>query len=422
MTETTVLKLSQPGTISDPLTEVLRSGARSLLAQAVEAEVAAFLDFHAEERTEHGRRRLVRHGHLPEREIMTGIGPVAVRAPRVRDRVGTGETAIRFSSALLPPYARRSKSLEALIPILYLKGVSTGDFAEALAALLGPDAGGLSAATIARLKDAWADEHTHWCKRDLSARRYVYFWADGIHVQARLEDDAQCLLVIIGATPEGRKELVGLVDGVRESAQSWRDLLLDLRRRGLAMGPELAVADGALGFWKAIEEVWPTTRGQRCWVHKKDGERPEQAAEEPASQGQAGTARDLDGRDQSRCRGRARRFCRDLWRQVRQGRGVPDQGPPGDAGLLRLPGRACWKHLRTSNPIESTFATVRHRTVRTKGCLSNKTALAMIFKLAQAAEKSWRRLDGHNQLPKLIAGVKFVDGIEAVRQQHQAAA
>ena len=270
MTETTVLKLSQPGTISDPLTEVPRSGARSLLAQAVEAEVAAFLDFHAEERTEHGRRRLVRHGHLPEREIMTGIGPVAVRAPRVRDRVGTGETPIRFSSALLPPYARRSKSLEALIPILYLKGVSTGDFAEALAALLGPDAGGLSAATIARLKDAWADEHTHWCKRDLSARRYVYFWADGIHVQARLEDDAQCLLVIIGATPEGRKELVGLVDGVRESAQSWRDLLLDLRRRGLAMGPELAVADGALGFWKAIEEVWPTTRGQRCWVHNEN--------------------------------------------------------------------------------------------------------------------------------------------------------
>ena len=356
MTDNNVLKLSEPSTFSDPLTEVLRNGARSLLAQAVEAEVAAFLDFHAEERTEHGRRRLVRHGHLPEREIMTGIGPVAVRAPRVRDRVGTGETAIRFSSALLPPYARRSKSLEALIPILYLKGVSTGDFAEALAALLGPDAGGLSAATIARLKDAWADEHTHWCKRDLSARRYVYFWADGIHVQARLEDDAQCLLVIIGATPEGRKELVGLVDGVRESAQSWRDLLLDLRRRGLAMGPELAVADGALGFWKAIEEVWPTTPWPAL-LGAQDGERPEQAAEEPASQGQAGTARDLDGRDQSRCRGRARRFCRDLWRQVRQGRGVPDQGPPGDAGLLRLPGRA----LEAFENQQSHRKHVRHR-------------------------------------------------------------
>ena len=260
------MKLSQPSTFSDPLTEVLRSGARSLLVRAVEAEVAAFLDGHSEARSEEGRRRLVRPGHLPEREIMTGIGPVAVRAPRVRDRTGLGADRIRFSSALLPPYARRSKSLEVLIPVLYLKGISTGDFAEALAALLGPDAGGLSASTVARLTEVWADEHAHWLKRDLSARHYVYFWADGIHVQARLEDDAQCLLVIIGATPEGKKELVGLIDGVRESAQSWRELLLDLKRRGLAVAPELAIADGALGFWKAIEEVWPRTRSQRCWV------------------------------------------------------------------------------------------------------------------------------------------------------------
>ena len=261
MTDNNVLKLSQPSTFSDPLTEVLRNGARSLLAQAVEAEVAAFLGSHAEERTDEGRQRLVRHGHLPEREIMTGIGPVAVRGPRVRDRTGLGADRIRFSSALLPPYARRSKSLEVLIPILYLKGISTGDFTGALAALLGPDAGGLSASSIARLTEVWAGEHAHWLKRDLSARRYVYFWADGIHVQARLEDDAQCLLVIIGATPEGKKELVGLIDGVRESTQSWRELLLDLKRRGLAMGPEFAVADGALGFWKAIEEVWSRTRG-----------------------------------------------------------------------------------------------------------------------------------------------------------------
>ena len=268
MSDNSVLKLSQPSTFSDPLTEVLRSGARSLLARAVEAEVAAFLDGHSEARTEEGRRRLVRHGHLPEREIMTGIGPVAVRAPRVRDRTGQGADRIRFSSALLPHYARRSKSLEILIPALYLKGISTGDFAEALAALLGPDAGGLSASTVARLTEVWADQHAHWLKRDLSARHYVYFWADGIHVQARLEDDAQCLLVIIGATPEGKKELAGLIDGVRESAQSWRELLLDLKRRGLAVAPELAIADGALGFRKAIEEVWPRTRSQRCWVHK----------------------------------------------------------------------------------------------------------------------------------------------------------
>ena len=299
MSDNNVLKLSQPSTFSDPLTEVLRSGARSLLARAVEAEVAAFLDGHSEARTEEGRRRLVRHGHLPEREIMTGIGPVAVRAPRVRDRTGQGAERIRFSSALLPPYARRSKSLEVLIPALYLKGISTGDFAEALAALLGPDAGGLSASTVARLTEVWADQHAHWLKRDLSARHYVYFWADGIHVQARLEDDAQCLLVIIGATPEGKKELVGLIDGVRESAQSWRELLLDLKRRGLAVAPDLAIADGALGFWKAIEEVWPRTRSQRL-----------------------------------------RRLHRDLRRQIRQGGRLPGQGSRDDAGVLRLSRRA----------------------------------------------------------------------------------
>jgi putative transposase len=266
VTDTNVFQFSQPGTFADPLTEILRNGARALLAQAVEAEVAALLGCHADKLTADGHQRVVRHGHLPEREIMTG--PVAVRCPRVRDRVEQGCERIRFSSAILPPYARRSKSLEVLIPILYLKGVSTGDFEEALLALLGKEAGGLSASTISRLKEAWSDEHTRWSKRDLSAKRYVYFWVDGIHVQARLEHDAQCLLVIIGATPEGKKELVGLIDGVRESSQSWKELLLDLKRRGLSMAPELAVADGALGFWQAIEEVWPKTRGQRCWVHK----------------------------------------------------------------------------------------------------------------------------------------------------------
>ncbi len=420
MTESNVFKLSQPGTFSDPLTEVLRSGARSLLAHAIEAEVAAFLGSYADKLTQDGRRRLVRHGHLPEREIVTGIGPVAVRAPRVRDRAGRDGERIRFSSAILPPYARRSKSLEVLIPILYLKGVSTGDFAEALAALLGADAGGLSASTIARLKDVWADEHARWLKRDLSARRYVYFWADGIHVQARLEDAAQCLLVIIGATPEGRKELVGLIDGVRESTQSWRELLLDLKRRGLTIGPELAVADGALGFWQAIEEVWPKTRGQRCWVHK--------------------TANVLNKLPKSQ-QPKAKRALQEIWMAetrndaeaafdafvqtyaVKYDKAVDCLSKDRTTLLAFYDFPAeHWKHLRTSNPIESSFATVRHRTVRSKGCLSNKTALAMIFKLAQAAEKSWRRLNGHNQLPKLIQGVKFVDGIEAVRQHPQAAA
>jgi transposase-like protein len=420
VTDTNVLQLSQPGTFADPLTEVLRKGARALLAQAVEAEVAALLASHADELTDEGRARLVRHGHLPEREIVTGIGPVAVRCPRVRDRVGEGSERIRFSSAILPPYARRSKSLEVLIPILYLKGISTGDFEEALIALLGKDAGGLSAATVGRLKEAWSQEHARWSKRDLSTKRYVYFWADGIHVQARLEDAAQCLLVIIGATPEGKKELVGLIDGVRESAQSWKELLLDLNRRGLAIGPELAVADGALGFWQAIEEVWPKTRGQRCWVHK--------------------TANVLNKLPKSQ-QSKAKRALQEIWMaEIKKDALAAFDAFVETWGVKYEKAVEClikdreallafydfpaehWKHLRTTNVIESSFATVRHRTVRSKGCLSNKTALAMIFKLAEAAERSWRRLNGHNQLPKIILGVKFIDGIELVRSQAQPAA
>jgi transposase-like protein len=339
VTQDKVIKLAQPGTFSDPLTEILRNGARALLVHAVEAEVAGFLGDHADKLTADGRARLVRHGHLPEREIVTGIGPVAVRCPRVRDRAADGGERIRFSSAILPPYARRSKSLEVLIPILYLKGVSTGDFEEALVALLGKDAGGLSASTIGRLKEAWSDEHARWSKRDLSAKRYVYFWVDGIHVQARLEDEAQCLLVIIGATPEGKKELVGLIDGVRESSQSWKGLLLDLKRRGLSMGPELAVADGALGFWQALEEVWPNTRGQRCWVHK--------------------TANVLNKLPKSQ-QSKAKRALQEIWMaetkkdalaafdafvgtwaiKYDQGGRVLDQGSRRAARLLRLPGRA----------------------------------------------------------------------------------
>ena len=420
MIETNVFRLSQPGTFGDPLTEVLRNGARALLAQAVEAEVSSLLSCHADKLTDDRRRRLVRHGHLPEREIMTGIGPIAVRCPRVRDRGGEGSERIRFLSTILPPYARRSKSLEVLIPILYLKGISTGDFEDALIALLGRDASGLSASTIGRLKEAWSEEHARWSKRDLSAKRYIYFWVDGIHVQARLEDTAQCLLIIIGATPEGRKELVGLTDGVRESAHSWRELLLDLKRRGLSIGPELAVADGALGFWQAVEEVWPQTRGQRCWVHK--------------------TANVLNKLPNSQ-QPKAKRALQEIWMAetkkdalaafdafvetwgVKYDKAVECLIKDRDALLAFYDFPAeHWKHLRTTNVIESSFATVRHRTVRSKGCLSNKTALAMIFKLAEAAEKSWRRLNGHNQLPKIILGIKFTDGIEVVRSQAQIAA
>ena len=420
MTDTNVFPLVQPGTFTDPLTQVLRDGARALLAQAVEAEVADFLAEHADKRSDDGRQRLVRHGHLPERSIMTGIGPVEVCVPRVRDRLGSAGDRIRFSSAILPPYARRSKSLEVLIPVLYLKGISTGDFAEALSTLLGPNAGGLSASTIARLKEVWADEHARWLKRDLSAKRYVYFWADGIYVQARLEDEAQCLLVIIGATPEGKKELVGLADGLRESAQSWCDPLLDLKRRGLASGPQLAVGDGALGFWKALDEVWPTTRAQRCWVHK--------------------TANVLNKLPNS-LHAKAKRALHDIWmaetrkdaeaaldvfietysRKYEKAAECLAKDRDALLAFYDFPAEH-WKHLRTTNPIESAFATVRHRTTRSKGCLSNKTALAMIFKLAQAAEKSWRRLKGYGLLPKVILGVKFNDGIEVVRSQSQTAA
>ena len=355
MTNTNVFQLSQPGTFTDPLTEVLRNGARALLAQAVEAEVSSLLSCHADTLTDDGRRRLVRHGHLPEREIMTGIGPVAVRCPRVRDRGGEGCERIRFSSAILPPYARRSKSLEVLIPILYLKGISTGDFEDALIALLGRDAGGLSASTIGRLKEAWCEEHARWSKRDLSAKRYIYFWVDGIHVQARLEDTTQCLLIIIGATPEGKKELVGLTDGVRESAQSWRELLLDLKRRGLLIGPELAVADGALGFWQALEEVWPQTR-RPALLGAQNRERPQQTAEEPATESQAGAARNLDGRNQEGCACGLRRLRRDLGRQIRQGGRVFDQGSRRAARLLQLPGRA----LEASAHDERRRKLVRH--------------------------------------------------------------
>ena len=414
MSNDNLAKLVQPGAFDDQLTEILRQGARTLLAQAVEAEVADFLAKNVGLRTEAGRQRLVRHGHLPEREVMTGIGVVPVHQPRVRDRAAAaGDPGrIRFTPAILPPYLRRSKSLETLLPILYLKGISTGDFSEALAALLGKDAPGLSPTAIGRLKDGWLDEYDAWQKRDLSAKRFVYVWADGIYLQARLEDEKQCILVLIGATPEGRKELIGFTDGVRESAQDWRDLLLDLKRRGLDVRPELAIADGALGFWKAAGEVWPTTREQRCWVHKTANV----LAKLPKGQ-----------------QPKAKRALQEIWiaetkaaaevafdafiesYQLKYEKAAECLNKDRDPLLTFYDFPAeHWKHLRTSNPVESTFATVRHRTIRSKGCLSNRTALAMVFKLVEAAQRSWRRLDGHNQLPKLILGVKFTNGLEVV--------
>src|SRR5580658_6975332 len=268
MDENRVVSLRQKGAIDDPLTEILRAGARQLIAQAVEAEFVTFLASNAELVLSDGRRRVVRHGHDPVRAIQTGIGPVDVQKPKARDRGATTGARIRFTSNILPKWARRTKSLDALLPVLYLRGISAGDFQEALSALLGKEAPNLSSAVIARLKGEWEDEYRQWQGRDLSARQYVYVWADGVYLQARMEPQAECMLVLIGATPEGKKELLGFQVGMRESAQSWRELLVDLKARGLAVAPELATGDGALGFWKALEEVSPTTRHQRCTVHK----------------------------------------------------------------------------------------------------------------------------------------------------------
>src|SRR6195952_2267854 len=418
---TNVVRLRQPEEIDDPLTEVLRAGARRLLAQAVEMEADAFLSAMQDLRLPDGRARLVRHGHGPEREIQTGIGPVPVARVRVRDRGASGsEDRVRFTSTLLPKWARRTRSLDALLPVLYLRGISTGDFQEALAALLGRDAPNLSPAVIARLTASWADEYARWQSRDLSARRYVYVWADGVYLQARMEAQAECMLVLIGATPEGRKELVGFQIGVRESAQSWRELLVDVKRRGLAIAPEIAVGDGALGFWKALDEVLPTTRHQRCWLHKAAN----LLNKVPKSvQG----AMKADIREISAAPTRAAAEAAIAIFVEKYGAKYPKavecltRDRDALLAFFDLPAEH-WDHLRTTNPIESVFATVRHRTVRTKGALSPTTAKLMVFKLVMAASKTWRRLKGENQLPKVVAGVIFRDGTEVTASpDHRAA-
>ena len=417
--DSTVVRFPQPEAMDDPLTAVLRAGARRLLAQAIEAEAETFLAAMADQRLADGRARVVRHGYGPERTVQTGIGPVEVRRVKVRDRAPAGDR-VRFTSRILPRWARRSRSIDALLPVLYLRGISTGDFQEALAALLGKDAPNLSPSVIARLRSDWQAEYERWQKRDLSARRYVYLWADGIYLQARLEPQAECMLVIIGATPEGKKELVGFQVGTRESAQSWRELLVGLKARGLAIAPELAIGDGALGFWKALEEVFPTARHQRCWVHK---------------------AANVLNKLPKSLHANARQDLREIWL-------APDR-LTAEAAITTFEAKyapkyeravACltkdceallafydfpaehWDHLRSSNPIESVFATVRHRTMRTKGALSQETAKLMVFKLIMAAAKTWRRLKGQNQLPKVIEGVTFKDGVEVITNDAKHAA
>lgn len=406
--------LGLPGLTSgpSPLDSLVREGARKMLQAALECEVEAFLAQHAVRVDDQGHRQVVRNGHLPAREIITGAGPLEVSQPRVRDKSPSILERVKFSSSILPPYLRKSKSIEELIPWLYLKGISTGDFSEALSALVGPEASGFSANVVVRLKEQWSQEYDEWSQRDLSNTHYVYVWADGIYANVRLEDEAnsrQCLLVLMGATAEGEKELIAVVDGFRESKQSWLELLLDLKQRGLAIDPKLAIGDGALGFWTALREVFSTTREQRCWVHK--------------------TANVLNKMPRS-VQPKAKADLHEIWQAETRALGqkafdhfIEKYGVKYEAACECLkkdrevlltfydfPAEH-WGHLRTTNPIESTFATIRLRHRRTKGNGTRRASLTMMFKLAQSAQKRWRRLNGHQLLTLLIEGNTFVDGI-----------
>ena len=386
---------------------ILREGARRMLQAAIEAEVSSYVSTCSRMTDDAtGHRLVVRNGYQPERTIQSGLGDLRVRRPRVDDR----RPGKRFTSRILPPYLRRTPSIEALIPVLYLKGVSTNAFPEALAAILGPDAAGLSATTITRLKQVWENEYQEWSHRDLSGKRYVYWWVDGIYFKVRLGDDRPCLLVVVGTLEDGTKELVGIWDGERESQLSWTELLRNLKRRGLEDAPELCVGDGALGFWSAMEEQFPTTRQQRCWVHK--------------------TANVLD-KLPKKVQPSAKALIHEMYMAESKVDGLAAFEEFVDRYGAKYP-KACeclrkdrevlftfydfpaehWVHLRTTNPIESTFATVRHRSRQTKGCGSRTATLTMVFKLVREAQKRWRKINGHQLLDKVVRGVEFKDGIE----------
>ena len=395
-----------------PLDQLVREGARRMLQAALENEVEVFLEQHGGRVDDQGRRQVVRNGHLPSREIVTGAGPLEVAQPRVRDKSADVTDRVRFSSSILPPYLRKSKSIEELIPWLYLKGISTGDFAEALQSLVGPQASGFSANVVVRLKEQWSQEYDTWSRRDLTGKQYVYLWADGIYANVRLEDEAnsrQCLLVLMGATADGVKELIAVIDGYRESKQSWRELLLDLKQRGLTIDPKLAIGDGALGFWAALREVYTKTREQRCWVHK--------------------TANVLNKMPKS-LQPKAKADLHEIWQAETRDRGnkafdhfLEKYGAkyPDACECLKKDREVLltfydfpaehWGHLRTTNPIESTFATIRLRHRRTKGNGTRRASLTMMFKLAQAAQSKWRRLNAHQLILLLIEGRVFSDGI-----------
>ena len=406
MNKNTVVSFQDREQIVDPLNDLLRTGARKLIEQAIEAELHELLSQHAGQQTDSGLATVVRNGYLPERTIQTGIGSVTVRIPKVRSRTGEPVT---FHSALVPPYIRKTRSLEAAIPWLYLKGVSSGEMGEALKVLVGPEATGLSASVVSRLKQAWAQEYRDWCASRLDKDRWVYVWADGIYSGLRAEQAKLCALVIIGVNERGEKHFLAIEDGVRESTQSWREVLLDLKSRG--MNPvELAVGDGAMGFWAALEEIYPDTRQQRCWMHK--------------------TGNVLNTLPKS-LQPKAKQALHAIWQADTRNNAemafdlfVKTYEPKYPKATLCLqkdreellafydfPAQH-WQSLRTSNPIESTFGTIRHRTKRSKGCLSRDGMLHMMFKLGQCAEKKWRKLRGFDYLAKVVTGIKFKDGVE----------
>ena len=386
------------------LDELVREGARKMLQDAIENEVAEYLERHGEVKDDQGRQAVVRNGSMPGRTLVTGAGPLPIRQPRVRDR----REDHRFTSAILPPYLRRTPSVDALIPALYLKGISTGDFTTALEAILGENASGLSATNIVRLKQGWEEEYKEWSRRDLSGKRYVYWWADGIYFNVRLEDERTCMLVLMGTLGDGTKELIAVLDGFRESKDSWTELMRDLKRRGLKDGPKLAVGDGALGFWAALREMFPQAQEQRCWIHK--------------------TANVLDKMPKS-LQAKAKSMIHEMYLAPTRKDALAAfdvfletfeaKYPKASECLTKdkdvlftfydFPAEH-WQHIRSTNPIESTFATVRHRTRRTKGCGSRTATLTMVFKLAREAEKHWRRINGYAQIVHILEGKKFVDG------------
>jgi len=388
------------------LDELVKRGARQVIQQAIESELAELLSNCSNVLTLQGKQAVVRNGFLPEREVLTAAGPIAVKVPKVRDRSGSG---IKFNSNIVPPYIRKSPRVSAALPWLYLKGVSTGDMGEALSVLPGEDAKGLSANVVSRLKAQWATEHEDWNHRDLSLARHVYWWADGIHTGLRSENsDGQCLLVIIGVTADGKKERVAIGDGYRESKESWKEVLIGLKDRGLQAGPLLAVGDGAMGFWAAMEEVFPQTAHQRCWFHKMGNVLN---ALPKSLQGRAKA--DMQEIWMARTRNEAHAaFAKFVGHyKGKYPKAVEKMEKDRDSLLAfySFPAEH-WQHIRTTNPIESTFATVRHRTSRTRNCVSRATFLGLAFKLIEEAEKRWQKIRGADKIELLLKGIPFKDG------------